>query len=436
MSTIVAALGGFLFGFDTAVISGTTGALESVFELDKFALGLTVAAALIGTMIGVLGIEKPVDRFGRRLMLVIIAAVFLASAVGSAFATVWEELLFYRFIGGLAVGGSSVVGPVYIAEIAPAKYRGRLAMMYQMNIVLGILVAFFSNYLLAEAFDGGGAWRWMLGVEAVPAALFLAFGAFLPQSPRWLVQMHRDAEARAVLTRLGEPRVDQELADMRRALHEDRADAPRLFQKAYALPLLVVVVLAMFNQLSGINALMYYAPTIFEQAGFAKNAALLQAVSVGGTNVAFTVLALFLIDRIGRRPLLMAGGAGMALSLAVVGWQFLQATPTPEVILAGLLVFIASFAASQGAVLWVLMSEIFPNVVRGKGQALGSFTHWTMAAVVSWTFPVLADLAPGATFGFFALMMVGQVLFVHFIVPETKAVPLEDMEDTVGGFDD
>lgn len=433
LSTVVAALGGLLFGFDTAVISGTVGALERVYGLDEFWLGFTVAVALIGTIVGAFTVGKPADAFGRRRVLVVLAALYFVSALGSALAQSWIPFLLFRFIGGLAVGGSSVVAPMYIAEIAPSEMRGRLVMANQLNVVTGILLAFFSNYLVAQALDDAVAWRWMFGVEAFPAALFFALLFFIPFSPRWLVRQGRVEEARQVLERLGEEHVNQELNEIVASLKRDMGrPAEALFKREYAFPVFLAWAVAMFNQLSGINALMYYAPSIFQQAGAAADAALLQSVAVGGTNLAFTALALLAIDRFGRRPLLIVGSLGTAACLALVAYGFASEVTSGGLVLVGLLGFIAFFAMSQGAVIWVFISEIFPNRVRSKGQALGSFTHWFMAAAVSWTFPVVAEASGAFAFAFFSAMMLVQFFFAWKVMPETKGLSLEELEYKLG----
>ena len=432
-STVVAALGGLLFGFDTAVISGTTTALEEVFTLDASLLGFTVASALIGTIIGAFTVGGPADRFGRKRVLIVLAVFYFVSALGSALAGSWIPFLLFRLLGGLAVGGASVVAPMYIAEIAPADRRGRLVAVNQLNIVAGILLAFFSNYLVAQAVNEAVAWRWMFGVEAIPAALFFALLFFIPFSPRWLVKRGREGEARDVLERLGVADVERELSEIVASLQaKNQRENERLFQSSYSLPILLVIGIAMFNQLSGINALMYYAPQIFEMAGAGTDAALLQSVAVGGTNLLFTILALFIIDRLGRRFLMLVGSVGTAISLAVVAWQFYVGISSPALVLAGLLGFIAFFAVSQGAVIWVFISEIFPNRVRSKGQALGTFTHWFMAAAVSWTFPIVAEASGGHAFAFFSAMMVLQLVFVLKAMPETKGLSLEELEVKLG----
>ncbi len=439
-STIVAALGGLLFGFDTAVISGTTDALRNVFELTSQQLGFTVASALIGTILGALAVGRPADMVGRRTTLVIMAVLYFVSAVGSAFPWDWYSFLAFRFIGGLAVGGASVVSPMYIAEISPARLRGRLVAVQQFNIVLGILLAFFSNYLLARMDLGGVTWRWMFGVEAFPAAAFFFLLFSIPRSPRWLVAKGRVEEAGRVLTLLGTDTgtVQREIDAIRQSLvaEHDSLLEP-LLRRKYARPILLAVLIAMFNQLSGINAVLYYAPQVFQMAGASAGSALIQAMAVGGTNLIVTMLAMTVIDYFGRKALMLVGSIGYIVSLATVAWAFYtygtQFTATGNMIVLGaLMLFIASHAFGQGAVIWVFISEIFPNRVRARGQALGSFTHWFMCALVSWTFPVIADISGGHAFAFFAAMMVLQLFWVIFLMPETKAVPLEEIQLKLG----
>jgi SP family xylose:H+ symportor-like MFS transporter len=443
-STIIAALGGLLFGFDTAVISGTTDALKRVYELDRpwlgasggFWLGFTVASALVGTVIGSLAVGGPADRLGRRTTLLWMAVFYFVSAVGSGLAWDWSSFLLFRFLGGLAVGGASVVCPMYIAEISPAAMRGRLVAVQQFNIVFGILLAYLSNYVVAQLGFGEHAWRWMFGVEAIPAAAFFAMLFTVPDSPRWLVARRRIDEARSVLSRLGTDSgsVDDEVAAIQASLDvEHHSLAEPLFQAKYRTPILLAVAIAMFNQLSGINALMYYAPHIFKMAGAAEDSALVQSVIVGVTNLLFTMLAMAVIDRFGRRTLMLVGSVGYIASLSTVAWAFYtygkDFTPTgSKIVLIGLLVFIASHAFGQGAVIWVFISEIFPNRVRARGQALGSFTHWIMAAAISWTFPMFAEASGAHTFAFYAAMMVLQLVWVILVMPETKGVPLEDIQ--------
>jgi len=439
-STLIAALGGLLFGFDTAVISGTTDALRSVYDLTGFTLGFTVASALIGTILGSLVVGRPADVFGRRRVLFAIAVLYFVSAVGSALAWDWLSFLFFRFIGGIGVGGASVVSPMYIAEISPAALRGRLVAVTQFNIVLGILLAFFSNYLIAGLDLGATDWRWMFGVEAFPAAVFFLFLFFTPPSPRWLMARRRRDEARDVLARLGTDagNVEEEITAIQASLDlEHHSLEEPFFQRAYRRPILLAVAIAAFNQLSGINALMYYAPAIFRMAGAAEGSALLQSVIVGGTNLVFTMAAMAVIDHFGRRKLMLAGSIGYIVSLTATAWAFYRYgsdfTPTGSaVVLVSLLVFIASHAFGQGAVIWVFISEIFPNRVRARGQALGSFTHWFMAAVISWTFPMIAEASGGHAFAFYAVMMVLQLVWVLRVMPETKGVPLEEIQRELG----
>jgi sugar porter (SP) family MFS transporter len=443
-SALVAALGGLLFGFDTAVISGTTDALQRVFALDEVGLGFAVTAALIGTIVGAFTAGPPAERLGRRPVLFVLALLFLVAAVGSAAATTLPVFVAFRFLGGLGVGGASVVSPLYIAEIAPARSRGRLVALNQLNIVAGILIAFVSNFAIARAFPADSAWRWMLGVQALPAAVFFGLLFLIPESPRWLAKQGRTDEARRVLARVAEggaAGADAELDAITASLAANVGGAGatahgRLFQRRYARPITLAVVVAVLNQVSGINAILYYAPRVFQQAGAGADAALLQSVAVGGTNLVFTVVALFIIDRFGRRPLLAAGGLGAAASLGLTALGFARAgadgTASGGLVLAGVVGFIACHAIGQGAVIWVFISEIFPNAVREKGQALGSFTHWVLAAAVSFAFPVVARASGVYAFGFFAAMMFLQFLFAWRVMPETKGLSLEAVQRTLG----
>jgi sugar porter (SP) family MFS transporter len=439
-ATIVAALGGLLFGFDTAVISGTTAWLVKVYDLSKFWEGFTVAAALAGTIVGAILVGRPSDRFGRRPVLMAIALLYLISAVGTAFPWDWYSFMFFRFVGGLAVGGASVVAPTYITEISPPRYRGRLVAFTQFNIVFGILLAYLSNYIIAQFGLGEVEWRWMFGVEAIPAAAFFLLLFTTPESPRWLIAQRRVNEGSEVLARLGnEPhQVETLVGEIRQSLEAEHHSLEEpFFRRAYRTPMLLAVAIAAFNQLSGINALLYYAPQIFAMAGADKDSALLQSVAVGVTNLVFTMLAMTIIDYSGRRRLMLVGSIGYIVSLATTAWAFYyygnQFTPTGGVImLVSLLAFIASHAFGQGAVIWVFLGEIFPNQVRARGQALGSFTHWFMAALITWTFPVIAKHTGGYVFAFYALMMVLQLLWVIFVMPETKGVPLEEIQKKLG----
>ena len=439
-ATIIAALGGLLFGFDTAVISGTTHWLEGIYGLSSFWLGFTVAGALIGTVIGAIIVGGPADRFGRRNILFSLAILYFVSALGSALAWNWYSFLFFRFLGGLGVGGASVVSPMYIAEISPAKYRGRLVAVTQFNIVLGILLAFFSNYTITGMNLGAVEWRWMFGVEGFPAVFFFLFLFLIPLSPRWLVARGRIDEARVVLDKCGTDTgsVDEEIQEIQTSLDLEHHSLQEPFYcRKYFKPISLAVMIAMFNQLSGINALMYYAPKIFKMAGAASESALLQTVAVGGTNLIFTMAALAIIDHFGRRRLMLVGSIGYILSLGATAWAFYtygtDFTQTGSlVVLISLLVFIASHAFGQGVVIWVFISEIFPNRVRARGQALGSFTHWFMAALISWTFPIIAENSGGHTFAFYAVCMIGQLLWVLLIMPETKGISLEHIQKKLG----
>ena len=444
-SAIVAALGGLLFGFDTAVISGAEGMLRDlyagtyarwslVFGTPAFWHGAVVASALVGTIVGSLVFAKPADRYGRRTLLMLMGLLYFLSALGSAAA--WDAVSFtlFRFVGGLGVGGSSVIAPMYVAEIAPARLRGRLVALVQLNIVFGILLAYLSNYIIAGFDLGAAEWRWMFGVEALPAVAFSLLLLTNPRSPRWLIAKGRDAEAENVLQCVGSSgrSVSEEIAAIRSSLHAARQHlADRFFQKKYLKPILLAVAIAAFNQLSGINALIYYTRRIFEMAGATGTSALLQSVIIGGTNLIVTLIALAVIDRFGRRNLMLVGSVGYILSLGVTAVAF-YADLTGPVILASLIVFIASHAFGQGAVIWVFIGEIFPNSVRARGQSLGSFVHWIMAAIISLTFPMIAEISGAHVFAFYAICMVGQLIWVIWVMPETKGVPLEEMEQKLG----
>ncbi len=427
-STVVAALGGLLFGFDTAVIAGTTEALTRTFHLTPGGLGLTVAAALVGTIIGAMLAGIPGDRYGRRDSLRGMAVFYILSALGCALAWDWNSLIFFRFVGGLGIGGSSVLGPMYIAEIAPAKWRGRLVGFFQFNVVAGILLAYFSNYVVGISGFGEQEWRWKLGVAAAPAVLFLLMLFLIPRSPRWLAQKGRIPEARQVLQLIGEENVESELKAMTTAADLVQAQGQEpLFSWKFRLPIFLAISIGMFNQFSGINAILYYLNDIFARAGFSKVSGDLQAVAIGGTNLLFTTLAMSIIDKVGRKPLLLIGSVGTAVCLGGVAAIFYSGSN--EGLLVWLLVgFIAFFAFSQGAVIWVYLSEVFPTSVRARGQSLGSFTHWVMNAAISWTFPIIAAWSKPAPFIFFSAMMALQFFVVLFVYPETKRTRLEDVQ--------
>ena len=426
-STVVAALGGLLFGFDTAVIAGATQALKTLYQLSPLGEGFTVASALVGTVIGSMLAGIPGDRYGRRDSLRGMAVLYVVSALGCALAWNWTALVIFRFIGGLAIGGSSVLGPMYIAEISPAKWRGRLVGLFQFNVVFGILLAYFSNYVLGTMGFGAAEWRWKLGVSAVPAAFFFLMLFGIPRSPRWLVKKGRIDEAREVLRLIGEENYEQELKGIVESIDAEHVTSDSLFTSKYRVPIFLAISIGMFNQLSGINAILYYLNAIFEHAGFSKVSGDLQAVAIGATNLLFTMIAMSVIDKVGRKRLLLVGSVGTALCLAGVATIFL--TGRHENLLVWMLIgYIAFFAFSQGAVIWVYISEVFPNRVRAKGQSLGSFSHWIMNALISWTFPSMAAFSGGYPFVFFSAMMVLQFFVVLFFYPETKGISLEEMQ--------
>jgi sugar porter (SP) family MFS transporter len=429
---LIAALGGFLFGFETAVISGAERTIQDFWNLDAFWLGFTVAASLIGTVLGSLIIGGPAQRYGRKKVLLIIALFYLLSAVGCAVAQQWLLFVIFRFLGGIAVGASSVVGPMYIAEISPAKSRGRLAGMFQLNIVGGILIAYLTNYLLSGS-GGDDSWRYMLGIMALPAVVFFILLQFIPESPRWLVLNGKDREAEAVFERLGEPGaailIKEEHALAAAGVKE------RLFNGKYNKPIFYAILLAMFNQLSGINAILYYAPRIFEMAGFNKADAFQQSVYIGLANFLFTAIAMTVIDKFGRKRLLLIGAAGMVVFLILTAISFSNPHQANQTVIFYLIGFIAFFAFSQGAVIWVFISEIFPNSVRSQGGSLGSFTHWIMAAIISWLFPIIVEGSERGgfySFIFYGIMMLISFLFIWKVMPETKGRSLEQIQKELG----
>jgi sugar porter (SP) family MFS transporter len=431
-ATAVGALGGLLFGFDTAVISGTTHSLSATYDLTPWTLGVTVFMALGGTVLGAMFAGIPGQKWGARETLRVLAAFYVLSAMGCAFAWNWKVLLLARFIGGLGIGGSSVLGPVYIAELAPARMRGRLVGAFQINIVIGILLAYLSNYAIARQGLGAAEWRWQFGVAAFPAALFLVMLFAIPPSPRWLVTHKRVDEARTVLQMMGSEDPEGELHEIVQSVHLERLqESEPLFTRKYRLPIFLAITIGMFNQLSGINAILYYLNYIFEKAGFSKVSGDLQAVAVGGMNLVATLLAMTVIDKIGRKPLLLIGSVGTALCLFGVSAIFF--TNQHQAALVWLLVaYIAFFAISQGAVIWVYIGEVFPNLVRAKGQSVGSSAHWVMNAIISLTFPLLAKSSGAYPFVFFGAMMIVQFFVVLFIYPETKQVSLEQMQQKLG----
>jgi MFS transporter, SP family, arabinose:H+ symporter len=431
-ATAVGALGGLLFGFDTAVISGTTHSLTIAYGLSPKALGITVAMALVGTIIGAMTAGIPGQKWGGRETLRVLAVFYVVSALGCAFAWSWHALLVARFIGGLGIGGSSVLGPVYIAELAPAKTRGRLVGTFQINIVIGILLAYLSNYLIGRIGLGAAEWRWQLGIAAVPAFLFLVLLFGIPPSSRWLVTQKRVEEARSVLQMMGAENPDGELKEIVDSIHLERLQTSEpLFSWKYRFPLFLAITIGMFNQLSGINAILYYLNDIFAAAGYSKVSGDLQAVAVGGMNLAATLLGMSVIDKLGRKTLLLIGSIGTAACLFGVSWVFF-ANSHQSYLLVFLVAYIAFFAISQGAVIWVYISEVFPNRVRAKGQSVGSSSHWIMNAIIAYTFPQLAKSSGAYPFVFFGAMMVVQFFVVLVFYPETKGYTLEKMQHRLG----
>jgi MFS transporter, SP family, arabinose:H+ symporter len=430
-ASIVGALGGLLFGFDTAVIAGTTHSLQQVFHLSEWSLGITVSIALWGTVVGALTAGLLGQRLGGRNALRLMAVLYIVSSLGCAFAWNWPALVIFRFIGGLGIGGSSVLAPVYIAELAPASLRGRLVGMFQINVVLGILLAYFSNYCIARLGMGALEWRWQLGVAAAPAFLFFVMLFGIPQSPRWLATQHRIDEARSVLTLLRTSNYEEELQEIVDSIHLQRSQGSEpLFQRKFRYPIFVAIATGVFNQLAGINAILYYLPSIFMAAGFSKLSGDLQAVAIGAMNLFATLLAMTLIDKLGRKTLLLIGSAGTALCLSGVAMIFF--TQRDQDWLVWILVGYIFFFAPLGAVIWVYIGEIFPNTVRSKGQGLGSSSHWIMNAIISALFPVVAKTSGAYPFVFFAAMMILQFFIVLFFYPETKGFTLEEMQHRLG----
>ena len=429
--SLTAALGGFLFGFDTAVISGVEQTLQKLWHLNVFEQGITVSIALIGTVIGSLIGGIPTEKYGRKVTLYMVAIAYLLSAIGTAYAVDWSIFLIFRFLGGLGVGVSSVVAPMYISEIAPPAKRGQLVAMFQFNIVFGILMAYLSNYLLGNI--GDNAWRWMLGVQAIPSVLFLATILAIPESPRWLILKKGLVDsARKTLNIIDPTTAEQVIKDIQNNVQSHAPSSfATLFQKAYKTPIILAVLFAFFNQMSGINAIIYYAPRIFEMSGFGASTALLSSAGIGLVNLVATLVGISLIDKFGRRMLMYIGSVGYIISLSLIAFAFYR--NSFEGMTYFIFLFIASHAVGQGSVIWVFISEIFPSEVRAHGQALGSFTHWILAAVIAFTFPYIAETFGGAaTFSFFAFMMVFQLLFVWRMMPETKGTSLEGAQVVFG----
>ena len=428
-ATLTGALGGLLFGFDTVVIAGAIEALTKLYVLSPQQTGFTVGVGLVGTVVGALGGGSIGQKLGGREALRITALLYVVSAIGCGLAWNWPAFLVFRFIGGLGIGASSVLGPVYIAELAPAKWRGRLVGAFQFNVVFGILVAYSSNYFIRTLHLGAAEWRWQVGVAASPAIGFLALLFFIPRSPRWSASRNRIDEALEVLKLMGDPDPQAELADIRSALAEEHASAHEpVFQWKYRYPLFLAISIGAFNQLAGINAILYYLNDIFIAAGFSQISGDQQAIAIGATNLVFTIVGMSLIDKLGRKTLLLIGAAGTASCLAGVAWVF--ATHSHASALVWLLItYIGFFALSQGAVIWVYIGEVFPNSVRSKGQGAGNASHWIMNTIIAMEFPVLATrMGRGAPFVFFAVMTAVQFIVVLLTYPETKGQTLEALQ--------
>ena len=426
--SISAALAGFLFGFDTVVISGADKQLQELWNTsDAFHGSVVMAMALWGTVVGAIFGGIPTNKWGRKNTLLIIGILYFISALGSGLVNDPISFAFFRFLGGLGVGASTIAAPAYVSEISPADKRGRLVSLYQFNIVLGILIAFLSNYLLRNT--GAQPWRWMIGIEALPALIYILFVLFIPRSPRWLISKGRIDEAEKVLNTIN-PNIDSRTKmNEIQELDAKEITGENIFLKKYRFPLILAFLIAFFNQLSGINAFLYYAPRIFESAGLGESTALLSSIGIGAVNLLFTLLGVFLIDRLGRKQLLLYGSIGYIISLSLVAAAFFLNWGGVWVPVF-LFLFIASHAIGQGAVIWVFISEIFPNRLRASGQAFGSSTHWVLAAIIPSSIPFLfSTIGPGYVFAFFAFMMVLQLVFVIFMMPETKGKSLEELSE-------
>jgi SP family arabinose:H+ symporter-like MFS transporter len=430
--SIVSALAGFLFGFDTVVISGAEKTIQDLWDLSPEMHGVAMGAALWGTVLGSLVGSWPTDRFGRKTTLLSVGILFIVGSIWSAIAQEVYSFMIARFVGGVAIGISTVASPMYISEISPPENRGRLAGMFQFNIVFGILVAFFSNYLLASI--GEDAWRWMLGIMAIPSVIYTLSCFAIPESPRWLLTVGRRAQAIAVMKLISPESSEADIernANAVTAANDQPAVRFGFWSKRMMRPIMIAFLVAFFNQMSGINAILYFAPRIFELTGLGQQTALLQSVGIGVTNLVFTFVGLWLIDRLGRRTLLYIGSFGYIGSLGLCSWAFFS--QTYSIVPACIFAFIAAHAIGQGAVIWVLISEVFPNAYRAKGQSLGSFTHWIFAALLTTFFPAMVTaFPPGYVFLFFCFMMVLQLIWVKMMVPETKGRSLEEIQTDLG----
>lgn len=424
--SITVGLGGLLFGLDVAVISGAEQAIQALWNLSDWMHGTAIAMALYGTVFGAALGNIPANRMGRKKTLFWIGIIFLITSIGAALAQDVYSFMAFRFLSGLSIGASSVVAPVYISEIAPPKYRGRMVISFQLNVVAGIMLAYFSNYLL-QGLGGEQDWRWMLGVVAVPSLLFSILMLFTPETPRWLVLYKKDAAAAKKVLALTGDATDEMISAIQQSVSATRE---KLFSKKFYWPLLLAFLIAFFNQMSGINAIIYFAPKVFEMAGIERSGALLSTVGIGAVNLLFTITGWYLIDRFGRKALMYLGSIGYIVSLSLIAFSFNSADKS--MIVYYVFLFIAAHAVGQGAVIWVFLSELFPNSVRASGTSFGCLTHWVFAALVAQVFPFFAANVAGTyIFGFFAVMMVLQLLYVWKMMPETKGVSLEDMEKSI-----
>ncbi|OFY00431.1 MAG: MFS transporter [Bacteroidetes bacterium GWE2_41_25] len=426
--SIIVALGGFLFGFDTAVISGVEKHIQELFQLSSFMHGFTISSALIGTVTGALISGRPADRYGRKPILFLIAGLYVVTAIGSALSNNLSSFIIFRFFGGIGIGASSVVGPTYIAEISPAKIRGRMTALFQFNVIFGIMIAYVSNYFLRDV--GSEPWRFMLGVAGIPSFIFFSLLFLIPESPRYLIKIGKIAIAKLILEKIEVSSIDEEIEEIRLSMMKGENNKQPLFSRVYFKPISIAFLVAMFNQFSGINAILYYAPRIFELSGLSNSDSLFQSILIGITNSIFTMVGLVLIDRVGRKILLISGSIGMSICLGLVARAFYTNEFSGYGLLVFLLLYIVFFGFSTGAVIWVLIAEIFPNRVRGKGQSLGSFTHWFFAALITFLFPVVAKTSHsgvGYGFMFFSVMMIIQAIVVWKYFPETKGITLEEL---------
>jgi MFS transporter, SP family, arabinose:H+ symporter len=424
--SVTVGLAGFLFGLDVAVISGAEKAIQQLWELSDWLHGTAIAMALYGTAFGAAFGNYPANKIGRKNTLIWVGILFFVSSIGAALAPEVNSFMFFRFLSGLSIGASSVVAPLYIAEIAPPKYRGRMVISFQVNIVTGILIAYLSNYLL-QGIGGENDWRWMLGVVAIPSLVFSVLMLMVPETPRWLVLYKKDDEAAKNVLALTNQEADTVIADIKASVN---SLTEKLFNKKFYKPLLLAFLLAFFNQLSGINAIIYYAPKVFEMAGIGRDGALLSTVGIGVINLLFTIAGWYLIDRFGRRTLMYIGSIGYIISLGLIAYSFYS--EAHQFITYYVFLFIAAHAIGQGAVIWVFISEIFPNAVRAAGTSFGCLTHWVFAAIIAQVFPYFSNKYGGVEiFAFFCCMMVLQLIFVWKIMPETKGLSLESMENSV-----